>query len=511
MAIGFTCAPLCFSYGDSITALSADEHGGSAMAGKIPLLVLPSKDVPDLTGLIPVKALTDYFSAVGYPLNIRIGEPLAFDPTDHPENIPDFCRSVAPPSGVLPWPGVVLVSDQSVHGSGTNGTLLDMESRGACAVFTGSNGFYDGDNDARFEIFAHEIGHMLNLSHLDANEPYPTAMNQWDYRSSVYNRSDIWIKAIEQGSVLQNRNLPTYFNGGNRSPLGLPMSAACCEWLESAPRELVLPWGSPFKDFVYGGVDDKSFGLIDCQLSIESEGSVAQPIDLKVSISPSQMLESVDIPVTIDMLSGIIEVHITSPVGNTRAYRCKSLTCGSIRQELVRGRVVCRNYSLLADSNGILFPAQGVYRVEAVLPTLGARSGSHNYVVGPAVGPFKKRKFWRFLIHDFPKDDVTGWASVDEALSSNKIPLNTKSFLKYKAAARGHRPFMPMEELRREASARVQERDALLRVVRLRSVSGSSSDDIKQAVDDAEDIFRTTDMWSPSIDYLENIRQKLYK
>ncbi|ATE80471.1 hypothetical protein [Pseudomonas frederiksbergensis] len=478
------------------------------MGGKIPLLVLPWMEVANIAAQMPTKALADYFGALGYPLSFQIGDPLDKDPTDHPENIPPFCRSVAPPPDRFPWPGVVLVSDMSVEGPSTNGTLLDMDRRGASAVFTKSTAFRKGDNEARFEIYAHEIGHMLNLSHTDANDTFPTAMNQWDDRSIVDDRAEVWRQAIQQGSPLQTECLPEYFNSGKRRPLGLPMSADCCKWLAGAPQTDVFPWGGKFKDLSVGGVDDQSIGLIDCYLAIESEGSVAQPVDLQVRISARSIFEAIEIPATVDLRSGVIEIHITSPAGITRKYRCRSLTCGTSRQRLERGRIIRRNYSLVGDANGILFPVAGIYQIEAVLPTLGARSGPVEYNIRPATGPFANPAFQQFLANDLPNDDLAGWCAVDEALDSRDVGTKTKSFLRSKAAARGHRFFMPLEELRREASSRVQERDALLRVVRLRQALDRNTSELKRAVDDAEDIFRATDMSNPSIQYLEHVRQR---
>jgi hypothetical protein len=396
----------------------------------------------------------------------------------------------------------------SVDGPSTNGVLLDLDRRGACAIFTQSFAFLHGAEDARFEIYAHEIGHMLNLSHADARDHFPTAMDQWDIRVSVNDRGLVWRQAIQNGSVLQRTLLRTFYGNGTRHPIGLPMSATCCQWLANPNIGAILPWASPFKDSSDDGAQDVSYGLIECHLELRGGGSVAQPVDLQVQVSVAHGQESVELPANLDLRSGLIEVHVTAPSGAKRKYRTKSRTCGTSRQTLDRGKVLRSNYTLISDSSGLLFPVPGPYMLEAVLPTLGARSGSVRFDVGPAIGPFAEAAFQTFLAKDLPDDDSAGWRAVEEVLQSRAVAPATKGFLRSKAAARGHRPFASLDELKREASPRVQERDVLLRVIRLRRQQSGAYRDLNRAIDEAEEVLRATDSSNPSIQYLEHVRRR---
>lgn len=480
------------------------------MGTEVPLVVIPLASKVAIASQMPVQSLVDYFGALGLSLRFGSGNPLPEDPTDHPDEVDAFCRALAPrPSGPFPWPGVVVVGDMSVDGPGTNGALLDLDRRGVCAVFTSSSGFSKGDAEDRFEVYAHEIGHMLNLSHAEAPDKFPTAMHQWDIRSAVGDRRLVWQKAITQGSPLQRARLPGFFGNGSRQPIGLPMSASCCQWLAGQNLQEIVPWGSHFKDPSGNGSDDSAFGLVDCRLTVQSRaGSVAQPVDLQVQLSMApQAPDAIEVPLTFDLRSGLIELYVTPPHGASRRYRTKSRTCGTARRVMEKGDVLRRNYTLIGDANGVLFPIPGVYRLEAKLPSLGASSGQVEFYVGPAVGPFADAGFQTFLAKDLPEDDEHGWRAVDEALQSRAVSPGTKGFLRSKASARRRQPFMGMQELRREASPRVQEKDVLLRVVRLRREPTRRASEFDRAIDEAEQVLRETDATNPSIQYLEHVRR----
>ncbi len=481
------------------------------MDTEVLLVVRPLAATTGLVSQIPATPLVEYFGALGVDLRLSAGNVLTEDPTDHPDEVQQFCRSVAPrPPNALPWPGSLVIGEMSVDGPGTNGILLDLNSRGACAVFTNADAFSLGSRDTRFEIFAHEIGHMLNLVHSEADDQFPTAMNQWLVRSSVKNRKAVWQAAISGGSDLQRLRLPVFFRNGSRQPIGLPMSARCCHWLTNPNRVDIIPWGSRFKDSTGSGPEDASAGLLSCRLAIQSqEGSIAQPVDIQIEVAAVDGRRSVDIPMTLDLRSGLIEVHVTSPSGDKRIYMTKSRSCGTARRVLPKGAVSRRNYTLIGDADGVLFPSAGTYQLEAVLPTLGARSERVEFRVGPAVGVFGEADFQRFLAEDLPGDNERGWRAVLEVLGSRKVSALTKSFLRSKASARSRSPFMPMRMLRESASPRVQERDALLRVVRLRRAVTSQAKRLRLAIDDAEGVLRASDETNPSIQYLEHVRRSI--
>lgn len=480
------------------------------MRDKISLSVRPLASLTGITAKFPTQALIDYFGALGWPLSFTQGVPLpdADDPADHPDEIGDFCSSLAPNPRGTPAPGVVIIGDMSVEGPWINGALLDLDMRGVCMIFSQSAAFERNDSEEQFEIYAHEIGHMLNLSHDDANDPFTTAMNQWDERSAVNSRKVVWNQAISAGSLFQRTNLPLFFGNGKRSPIGLPMSATCCDWLAQSDQNEIIPWKTRFKDFASAGGNDVSHGLVECRLVLQTaKGSVAQSVDFRIQVAPKQNSPSITLPHNLDLRSGLIEFYVISPDGLRRKYKSRALTCGTERINMTDRPAIRRNYSLAADSAGVLFPKPGIYGLQAAVPTLGAYSDVVEFAVDPSVGHFGDRAFQEFITRDFPRETPEGWRAVEELLASREVSPSTKAFLKSKAAARKLRPFPSLDELERDAAPRIQERDALLRVVRLRQKKDAKSVDLEKAVDAAEGVFRATDDSNPSLLFLEHVRQ----
>ena len=477
------------------------------MKSVVPVVVRAIPGYTSAAADTPKDALADYFGALGYPLQFRADKALPDDPTDHPDEVTAFCATQEP-QGSLPWPGVLVVGDMSVDGPGTNGVLLDTDRRGVCAVFANSFGYVNGSSEDRFEIYVHEIGHMLNLAHSDAGEKLATAMDQWDARSAVYDRSAVWKRVTQQGSSLQISMLKPFYGFGNKHPIGLPMSARCCQWLATQAVGDVLPWSGDFKDQSDQGSHDAAFGLVECELEVFGAGMVAQPVDLQVRVSLAPGQDGVDLPEAIDVRSGLIEIHVTAPNGTRRKYRSKSQTCGTSRKHLQRSFAIRRNYSLIADKAGLLFPEPGTYLIEAVLPTLGARSGTVHFEVAPAAGVFGHPDFQAFLAKDLPAGASTAWTAVDQMLRSGELAPATKGFLKSRAAARGHGAFSALDELRRDAAPRIQERDMLLRVIRLSRLGSVDPRRLLRVIDEAEEVFRATDGSNPSIQYLEHVRRR---
>ena len=166
---------------------------------------------------VPGAALRDYFAALDVDLSFSHGEPLARDPTNEPDLAEEFVAQNSPPAGTG-GPAILVVADLGYGGSRVNGMLLDVRRRGACSVFTESTGFRDHAADGRFEIFAHEIGHLFDLRHEQAGETFATVMNQWGRRVGVGDRAGLWTEAMALEPADYGQRLRGFFGSGTRKP-----------------------------------------------------------------------------------------------------------------------------------------------------------------------------------------------------------------------------------------------------------------------------------------------------
>jgi hypothetical protein len=118
----------------------------------------------------------------------------------------------------------------------TNGMLLSRE-RGGIAIFTGSNDLSSGSADALLQTCAHEIAHLLNLTHALGDGNLPT---------------------IEcPASVRAGRDVATAwraFDGEHDAQRAFPLSVDSIAALRTRSRDSVLPWGADFDDMA--GAED---------------------------------------------------------------------------------------------------------------------------------------------------------------------------------------------------------------------------------------------------------------
>lgn len=459
---------------------------------------------------VPKQALSNYFRSWGVDVTFEDGLPLGSDPTLTEEETDAFCLEQAPTAGASHWPAALVIGEMSTDGSGTNGILLDLKTRGACAVFTRSFGFRNGSADDRFEVFAHEIGHLLNLTHGEADETFPTAMNQWDERSMVQDRVALWSQAITAANATQRARLRSFYGDGSRHPLGLPMSTSCCDSLAGSALSDVEPWGTPFKDDAGGALDIAARSVI-CDFDVQTERcSVAQPLDFSVQFKLAPGVPAGDIPTVLDIRSGSVQLHITSPDGRGRVYQGGTRTCGELRRRIRPGQVVRRNYSLLGDINGLVFPVAGTYQLGIVVPRLDVRSLTRSIAVLPAADPFANASFRAFLGRGLPAGSPAGWRTVDAFLQSESTWESTKAHLATKALARGVRPLEARKRLRAAAAPRILEKDALLRIFLLRRSPSATEAMVHRAIDDAERVFRKCDTEHPTLEYLTYVRRHMF-
>jgi len=462
--------------------------------------------------------LADFYHAWNVDLSFETGPLLERDPTNDPAALDALLKKHRPAPGTS-GPAVLFMADFSIEGNHVNGMLLDSGSRGACAVFTGSTVYSDNKGDDRFEVIAHEIGHMLNLVHSEADETFPTAMNQWDRRSTVSKlpaRQQTWQDLIQASDALLRPKITDYFGQGTRSPLGLPMSTRCQHWIGAAHAGALAPWGDPFRGF---GDDDRRL-LDGSQFTLsldvpDAQVHVGEPVDCAVALHATGATpESRMIPQGLGLRDGTIALSLRNPGGEVRKYAAKVTLCSGGGQRLLApGQRIRRSFSLLADRFGLLFPEEGIYELRAEVPALGLSSTPVAIDVRTPVSAFASRHFRDFLAAGMPTQHREGWRAVTRAINDHAVSRRVRAHLASErvskrvlgnssanaaliAAAGGETP-------------RSMQKNLLVRLARSRQSATADVAGVRMLLDAAEAALRQDDDAHPSLDYVALVRQEL--
>ncbi len=460
---------------------------------------------------VPMKSLVDYFRVWDVQLDFIVGAPLPADPTRAEDVANALIEKMRPPGGQTA-PAVLVLAGQSPDGPDTNGILLDLESRGVSAVFTASSAYQGGSLDDRFQIYAHEIGHVLNLTHGEADDEFPTAMNQWDDRSTVSSVATVWRKAIDAAvDPGYKSQLRGFFGSGQRQPLGLPMSASCCRGLVRTPLSDVQPWGGTFDDANVAGGTQDAVSSVQCHLRIQNQSlAVGEPLAFDVELRMHRGHGSADVPSSLELHGRQLQIVLTSPDGGVRALEPTALSCGGGSPRRLRADSVARsNFCIATDRRGLLFPVSGHYRISAHLPRLGIRSPSvevevHEGRYSPArilLASLSDRKSYP------PSLDIK---SLQESISDKSLGVEARAHLHWRAASLGMARPELKGEIAEKAPARIREDMALLKIARILAKPRRDARALHEAIDAAESRFHATDHRHASLDYLAYLRRAIY-
>lgn len=481
------------------------------MPGALQVVVRTLDSLPSPSeGAVPTQALRDYFGPFGIDLQFSSGQSLSDDPTDSTDSIRGFVSEHAPPLHQR-GPAVLVVADIGYLGSLVNGMLLDANRRGACAVFTQATGFAFGSADSRFEIFAHEIGHMLNLTHDDADETYTTAMDSWGERNDVVVRSDVWREAIGDGSGPFAHQLGQFFGSGHRQPLGLPLSTSCCRKLTGFPDPAVAPWLSEFEGKGEEDLQDAAKSPLRCSLEVHGDSwSVAQPLDFTVTFELSGG-QSMIVPALLERTSGELLIQLIQPDGKMRFLWPRQSSCTSATRRLSPRQKIRRHDSLFSDREELVFPLPGRYRIRAVVPQTGSRSKWTGIEVAPASGVLAVPAMQEFLRRGMPAGADAHWRELKSVATDERVAAQLRTDVSSRAAGRGQGPFEPVRRVNSYASPAVAQQDALRRVAHARRNAKADPEGLHLALDRAEKLFEAADREHPTLGYLAYVRRRLLK
>ena len=478
------------------------------MGARATLLIRPLSGLKlDPRDEVPTEALTQYFRAWGVDVGFQFGKPLFDDPTQTDIGAQSLIEQSRPTASQPTAPAVLVLADMALDGGTTNGILLDMKTRGACAVFINSHAYKGGSHDEKFQIYAHEIGHVLNLTHLEADEDYPTAMSQWDDRSEVRDAGELWRLAIESASMSHRQQMKSFFRDGKGHLLGLPMSANCCVALARSIRAQVEPWGDAFEDWSDEGIRDVR-SPVQCHLRIQNRTlSIAHPLAFDIELRLAPGATAAEVPASLDLRSRSLEIHLTLPNGDRQILAPGTRSCGGLQRRLRSGKVARANYCVLSDRNGLVLPVAGHYQIQAWLPQLGVVSRPVAFEVDDSQ---HDEAFVDFLRRGMPADHMQSWMRARAQLTDDRVAIEAKAHVVWKAASQR----LPLPEAKRfdltQAPPAIREDLAMLKIARLTASRKVNPKAIHVAIDAAEELFQETDDGHPSLEYLAHLRRTLY-
>ncbi len=192
------------------------------------------------------------YATAGIDLALVEGERIADDPTYHLDSYPVWIKRF----GERDRSAGHLILGRAVpdHRSDIAGQLIDQVSRGVAVVYTSCDYIRRDGEGALLQTCAHEIGHMLNLSHEDVAAKFVSAMNQ-AARRELDTRSS-WKGAIAESREVRNTNEPDYFFPPVRELASYPLAYRARHSLNNLSPDRLLPWGEKF-EHPYDGTEDK--------------------------------------------------------------------------------------------------------------------------------------------------------------------------------------------------------------------------------------------------------------
>jgi hypothetical protein len=121
------------------------------------------------------------------------------------------------------------------------GQLWDPDQRGVAAVYTESDYVLREKNAGLVQTAAHEIGHMLNLSHKDITSLFPSTMNSADARTTDI--AAAWQLATTEADTIHPE---AYYHRLDEPHACYPLAFQARSALNIARDAQLLPWKGKF-------------------------------------------------------------------------------------------------------------------------------------------------------------------------------------------------------------------------------------------------------------------------
>lgn len=191
----------------------------------------------------PADELGLLYETAGINLALVEGERIDYDPTYYWINYSDLVQKFGENDRNAGHLIIGLAGPD--HRKDIAGQLLDLESRGVAVVYTSCDYIRRDGESARLQTCAHEIGHMLNLSHKDVASTFVSTMDQAEKRDIDASLS--WKSVIVEAEEVRNAQKPDYFSPPARELKAYPFSYQARFNLNTLSPDRLLPWGGKFE------------------------------------------------------------------------------------------------------------------------------------------------------------------------------------------------------------------------------------------------------------------------
>ena len=191
----------------------------------------------------PAEELGLLFQTAGIELDLIEGERIDKDPTFNRIGYPEWIKRFGETDREAGH--LILGRDAPGYRTDIAGELLDKESRGAAVVYTSCDYIQRDGAGALLQTCAHEIGHMLNLSHDDTAAGFVSTMNQAAMRD--LDTVSAWHGATVESQQIRSSNGPDYFFPPARKLVSYPLAYRARYKLNTLSPARLLPWGGIYE------------------------------------------------------------------------------------------------------------------------------------------------------------------------------------------------------------------------------------------------------------------------
>ncbi|HKX80222.1 MAG TPA: hypothetical protein VJM34_17045 [Novosphingobium sp.] len=317
-----------------------------------------------------VHDLNETFGATGFQINFLPGSTLPSDPAEEPNF--SYLKLIGPFKNEDATNGHLVIG--GMHPSwnlAIAGELVDLDNRGVSVVYAGSNYVKDHGAVGLLQTTVHEIGHILNLSHIDVDSKYKSAMNQADDRTQT--AASAWTAADIDAKAQQASGKETFWTNPQQAPACHPFCFTARSWLHSLSDDRLLPWGTKFER-PYNGNED--VWHTDTSLWVEPE---ADNFRLGGVLAFTVVFENrtgrlIMAPFNFGPTFDTLMVQVRRPDGTVYRHRPRGLCCSTGVQVLAPGEIVRAPFSTVRGPGGFALNQVGQYEVVVIAPALGVGS-----------------------------------------------------------------------------------------------------------------------------------------
>lgn len=198
-----------------------------------------------------VKELTSLYRTAGIYLDLTEGDKIEFDPAFYPKaNYESWVEKFKGNKKDREVGHLIIgcgVPEWERHcPPHTVGQLLDEKQRGVAAVYTSCVYILQGRKAALLQACAHEIGHIMNLGHVDVTTDFISTMDQAEKRARGTGQS--WEAVVKEAHEVRKGGHPDYFfPPDEKLENTYPFAHKARKRLNDLAVDNLQPWGEKFE------------------------------------------------------------------------------------------------------------------------------------------------------------------------------------------------------------------------------------------------------------------------